>query len=171
MDSYSPNHCTYLLQWNYQECSSSLAFQHHCQELLVHGGHVALPGGLGDTNVVVAFVFFVRRPEDVPKFAAPNDARHVSCTSGIPSSLENTQLLKKLVNITINRSCLYMAVFSALLLMHQETSPCRSRDSMWLVCHLISGNASRTSQYRKTYKKSHVTLWLFCYASSNVCVK
>ncbi len=55
----------YLGQGDDREGAPALRLEHHRHKLPIHRTHVALVRRLGDTDIVVAILLLVRRPEDV----------------------------------------------------------------------------------------------------------
>lgn len=65
---------THLVEWQHDEGAAAAGVHDHGDELGVDGAEVAVPGHLGDANVVVALVGLERLAEDVAELAGAHDA-------------------------------------------------------------------------------------------------
>lgn len=62
----------HLVQRKNNECSSTTGIHYHGYKLGVDGAEVAVPGHLGNPDVIIALVCLYRLAEDMAKFTGPN---------------------------------------------------------------------------------------------------
>lgn len=75
--------CTHLGERQHDEGAAAAGVHDHGHELGVDGAEVAVPGHLGDTNVIVTLVGLQRLAEDVAELAGAHDApRHGGLQGG-----------------------------------------------------------------------------------------
>lgn len=80
--------CTHLGERQHDEGAAAAGVHDHGHELGVDGAEVAVPGHLGDANVIVTLVGLQRLPEDVAELAGAHDApRHGGLQGGGDSGL------------------------------------------------------------------------------------